>query len=471
MKNKLLLAVTACVLLVAQITVAQTPPDPEWVHIVGAHDAPYKKTVYKVTDYGAVSDGVTLNTKAIQKAIDACSSKGGGLVVFAPGRYLTGALFLKQSVRLQIDHGVELLGSQHIEDYPEMDTRVAGIEMKWPSALINVINKGDVAIIGDGIINMQGKPFLDTYLNLHKDYEAKGLSWATVYDAKRPRTVLISESSNVTLRGVTLQQAAFSTVEILYSKFITVDGISIRNNTGGNGPGTDGVDIDSSSYILVQNCNIDCSDDDFGLKAGRDADGLRINRPTEYILIRNSIGGAGSNLLTIGSETSGCIRHVLATGLIGNGTVSGLNITSAITRGGTVEDIHFQNITMNGVGAALQVNMNGDTSYPKLPDGYKEKDLPAHWKKLLTKVEPVQGIPHFQDIYVVNVYVKGAKKAINAEGINGGTLNSFHFDNVNIEAATAGEIIYANNWTFYHTSIIAADAGKVNIKESSGVSL
>jgi len=461
--------VAGCVLLLTQIVAAQLPADPEWVHIVGAHDAPYKKNIYKVTDYGAISDGATLNTKAIQKAIDVCSSKGGGLVVFAPGKYLTGALFLKQSVRLQIDRGVELMGSQHLEDYPEMDTRVAGIEMKWPAALINVIDKGDIAITGEGIINMQGKAFWDSYLKLSKDYEPKGLAWAVDYDAQRPCTILISGSSNVTVRGVTLQEAGFSTIEILYSKFITVDGIGIRNNIDANGPATDGVVIDSSSYILVQNCNVDCNDDDFSLKAGRDADGLRVNRPTEYVLIRNSVLGSGGNMITIGSETAGSIRHVLVTGLIGNGARTGFNLKSGITRGGTVEDIHFQNITMNGTANVLQVNLNSDPSYPKLPDGYKEKDAPAHWKKLLAKVEPALGIPHLQDIYFNYVYAKAAKKAIDVAGIKEARLNGFHFDNVSIEAATAGQIEYANNWTFYHTTIITADGSKVNIKESTGV--
>jgi hypothetical protein len=472
--SKIWLAVVGCILLWGNIASAQiAPPDPEWVHIVGAHSLPYKKTLYKVADYGAVSDGTTLNTKAIQKAIDACSSKGGGIVVFAPGKYLTGSLFLKENVNLQIARGVEILGSQHMEDYPEIDTRVAGIEMKWPAALINVINKGDVAITGEGIINAQGKPFWDKYGELRKQYESKGLGWAVDYDAKRPRTILIAESSNVTLRGVTLQQAGFWTVQVLYSKFITVDGIIVRNNIDGHGPGTDGVDIDSSSYILVQNCDVDCNDDDFSLKAGRDADGLRVNRPTEYVLIRNCVSRAGGSLLTIGSETSGCIRHVLATGLNANGNATGLNIKSTETNGGTVEDIHFQNITMNGVGTAFQVTMNWNPpyGYPKLPDGYKERDAPAHWKKLLTKVDAAQGIPHFQDIYLYNVYVKGAKKAIDAIGMKERALKGFHFDNVNMEASTAGNIAFADSWTFYHVSVIAADASKVNIKESTGVSM
>lgn len=445
--------------------------DPEWVKLAGAHDVPYKKAVFKVSAYGAVNDGVTLNTKAIQKAIDACSSKGGGTVIFDAGKYLTGSLFLKENVRLEISAGVEILGSQHIEDYPEIDTRVAGIEMKWPAALINVINKGSVAITGQGIINAQGKAFWDKYDLMRKEYEPKGLRWAVDYDAKRPRTLLISESTNVTVRGITLQQAGFVTMQVLYSKFITIDGVTVRNNV--DGPGNDGVDIDSSSYVLIQNCDVNCNGDNFCLKAGRDADGLRVNRPTEYVVIRNSVSRAGAGLLTIGSETSGSIRHVFATNLVGNGTSNGLNIQSAITRGGTVEDIHFQNITMNGVGTALQITMSGDPSYshPALPGGYTPNKVPAHWKKLLTKVEPAQGIPHFQDIYLSNINAMGSKKAISAIGTKESALKDFHLSNVNIDAATAGDISFANNWICDKVKITTHDASKVNVKDSYRVEL
>jgi len=459
--------------LVKSVTAKSIDPDPEWVKLAGAHDVPYKKAVFKVSAYGAVNDGVTLNTKAIQKAIDACSSKGGGTVIFDAGKYLTGSLFLKENVRLEISAGVEILGSQHIEDYPEIDTRVAGIEMKWPAALINIINKGSVAITGQGIINAQGKAFWDKYDQTRKEYEPKGLGWAVDYDAKRPRTLLISESTNVTLRGITLQQAGFVTVQVLYSKFITIDGVTVRNNIDGHGAGTDGVDIDSSSYVLIQNCDVDCNDDGFCLKAGRDADGLRVNRPTEYVVIRNSVSRAGAGILTIGSEISGSIRHVFATNLVGNGTINGLNIKSTITGGGTVEDIHFQNITINGVSTALQIAINGDPSYshPVLPDGYTLNKVSAHWKKLLAKVDPAQAIPHLQDIYLSNINAMGAKKAISAIGMKESALKDFHLSNVNIDAATAGDISFANNWICDKVKITTHDASKVNVKDSQRVEL
>lgn len=460
---------------IGQKTMAQTgSAKMEWVAKAGAHSSPTKKTEFKVNAYGAVNDSTALNTKAIQQTIDVCAAKGGGIVTFAPGKYLTGSVFLKKDVQLRLDKGVELKGSQDINDYPEIDTRIAGIEMKWPAALINIIDQQQVAITGNGLVNAQGKVFWEHYWNMRKEYEPKGLRWIVDYDAKRPRTLLVSNSSDITIKGITLQQAGFWTVQLLYSKNVTVDGITIRNNVGGHGPSTDGIDVDSSSWVLVQNCDIDCNDDDFCLKSGRDWDGLRVNRPTEYVVIRNCVARKGSGLLTLGSETSGGIRHVLATDLTGNGTSNGLNIKSATTRGGTVEDIHFENITMNGVGTAIQITMNWNPSYSysKLPEGYTEETLPPHWKKMLTKVEPAsKGTPHFKAVFLENVKVTDAKKAINAIGLQESELIDFNLKNVSIAAATAGDIELAQGWKFDQVSIKTKDGSQLNVKSSTDMKL
>jgi polygalacturonase len=463
--NKHLYLITA-LLFILNLPQAKAADEPSWVKTVGAKKFPSKTKAYLVNDFAAMNDGTTLNTKAIQQAIDKCSAAGGGIVKFKPGKYLTGSLFLKSNVNLQLDEGAELLGSQNIADYPEIDTRIAGIEMRWPAALLNIIDQKNAAITGKGLVNAQGKPFWELYWKMRKEYDAKGLRWIVDYDAKRPRTLLVANSSDITIKGITLQQAGFWTVQLLYSNQVTVDGITIRNNVDGHGPSTDGIDVDSSTRILIQNCDIDCNDDDFCLKAGRDWDGLRVNKPTEYVVIRDCIARAGSGLLTLGSETSGGIRHVYATRLTGNGTSNGLNLKSATTRGGTLEDIHFTNITMNGVGTAFQITMNWNPSYSysKLPDGYTESTLPPHWKKMLTKVEPAsKGIPHFKDVYISDIKATGAKKAVNAIGLQESQLQNFHFNNVKIEAKTAGDVKFAQGWKWENSNITAIDGSRLSI--------
>jgi polygalacturonase len=133
----------------------------------------------------------------------------------------------------------------------------------------------------------------------------------------------------VTIKDLTFKRAGFWTIHLLYSQYCSIDGAVIRNNIDGHGPSTDGIDIDSSSRILVENCDIDCNDDNFCLKAGQRCRRLRINRPTEYVVIRNCISRAGGGLLTCGSETSGGIRYVLAHNLKAQGTTVGIRFKSA----------------------------------------------------------------------------------------------------------------------------------------------
>ncbi len=453
----------------------QAIPFEQWTGQVGAKTMPDNNKVYNAADYGAVNDGKTLNTKAIQAAIDACAAEGGGIVTFNPGQYLTGSIFIKEGVNLRIDKGVTILGSQDISDYPEIDTRAAGIELKWPAALINVIDQNNVAITGDGLINARGKPFWDKYWTMRRqEYEPKGLRWIVDYDCKRPRTVLIQNCTNVTVQGITLQQAGFWTVHILYSKYVTVDGVVIRNNVGGSGPSTDGIDIDSSSFILVENCDIDCNDDNFCLKAGRDWDGLRVNRPTEYVVIRNCISRKGGGLVTFGSETSGSIRHLLAQNLKARGTGVGLRFKSARTRGGTVEDVYLQDIEMDGVGTVIEVSMNWNPSYSysSLPDGYDAESIPQHWKTMLMQVEPPErGIPKFRDVHISRVKAAGAKRAISASGTKESIVKNFYLDDIEIEADSAGRISYAQGWEFKNVAIKTKDKSELDIKNSSDINL
>ncbi|GAH12168.1 unnamed protein product [marine sediment metagenome] len=132
---------------------------------------------FNACDYGAKSDGNTVCTEAIQKAIDACSKAGGGTVVFSPGTYLTGSIFLKDKVDLRVDKQVTIKGVQDDSAYPQVFTRVAGIEIIWPAALINAHNLSGVKIYGEGTIDGSGEMWWDRYWKMREDYDKKGLRW------------------------------------------------------------------------------------------------------------------------------------------------------------------------------------------------------------------------------------------------------------------------------------------------------
>ncbi len=446
--------------------------DLSWTDSVGAQIAPEGSQIYNVTDFGAIGDSTTLNSTFIQAAIDTCSANGGGIVTFNAGSYLTGSVYLKANVHLLIPNGVIILGSQDINDYPEIDTRVAGTEMVWSSAIINVLDQDNVKVSGEGTINGQGKVFWDNYWEMREDYEERGLRWVVDYDCKRPRCLLVQNSTNVTIKGLNFQQSGFWTVHILYSSHCTVNGVTIRNNIGGDGPSTDGLDIDSSTEILIENCDVDCNDDTYCLKAGRDADGLRVNKPTEYVVIRNSVSREGSAMFTCGSETSGWIRNVLVENMEANGTNLGILLKSALIRGGGAENIYVRNSNIDGVTTAIKANVNWNPSYsyPELPEEYADSVLPDHWYTLLEQVEPEElGIPTFRNIYLSDIEITNSSTFIDVDGDESTLIQDVCLDSINAAVSNAGSVTYAKDWTVANLDLQASGSDVVVVSNSENV--
>lgn len=467
------LAVTCFFFVSCNVKDTSGIPDFEWMKDVGAKNYPQATKVYNVGDYGAVGDAVRMCTEAIQKTIDDCAANGGGVVTFHPGVFLTGSVFIKSGVDFRVPKGTMLIGSQDLADYRKIDTRVAGIETNWPAALVNIIGQSNAAISGDGVINGRGKVFWTKYMTMSREYNPKGLRWVVDYDCERPRGILISNCADVTVKDIVLYQAGFWSLHILYSEHVTVDGIIISNNIEGRGPSTDGVDIDSSSKILVQNSNINCNDDNFCLKAGRDADGLRVNRPCEYVVIRDCVAGHGDGLFTCGSETSGGIRHIVAYNLKAVGTNHGLRFKSTSTRGGVIEDIYLSNIEMTGVRNPFLVDLNWFPAYSNsvLPEGYSLDTVPVHWKALLTPVDPEKGMPKFKDIYFENISANDARVCVRVMGQEAGTIDQFYFKNVHIEGEKAGSVNWAKDWSFDNCSVKGQDGVALAVENSPGVGL
>jgi hypothetical protein len=348
--------------------------------------------------------------------------------------------------------------------------------MTWPAALINVYQQSNVKIAGKGVIDGDGKVFWDLYWKMRREvYEPKGLRWAVDYDCRRPRLIQIYKSTSVSLAGLTLKRSGFWTVHICYSSSVTVDGVSIRNNTQDRGPSTDGIDIDSSSAVRVMRCDIDCNDDAICLKAGRDADGLRVNRPSHDIAITDNTVRGGAAGVTFGSETSGGINDVRVDNLtVLKGVPNAILFKSASTRGGLIENIRISHVNATDVAIPISITMNWNPAYSyatvptgALPDGLKE--MPEYWKTLLAPVDPQKGIPHFRDIQISDLKATGARQAFAVSSHADSPLQNFVWKNIDIEAKSAGTIQNADGWTFTNVRVVAGDGSKVILKDSKGV--
>jgi polygalacturonase len=449
---------------------AQVKPQagvPSWVKDAGARSAPNKSQIFSVNSYGGAGDGLKNSTRAIQQAIDSCSGAGGGIVTFDPGQYVTGALFLKSNVHLRVAAGVTLLGSQDDADYPSVSTRIAGIEMDWPAALINVNSQKNVKVSGGGIIDGRGEKWWDRYWSLRREYEPKGLRWASDYDAQRVRLMVIWKSTDISIENLSLKRSGFWTVQIVYSDHVTANGLKISDNKG---PSTDGVDIDSSAYVLVENCDIDNNDDDICLKAGRDSDGLRVNRPTEYIVIRNNISRRGGGVISFGSETSGGIRKVFAYHNRGIGTNEGIRFKSAKTRGGYVEDVLIRDLKLENVPLAFTFTLNWNPSYSYATIPADAKNIPPYWRVLSTPVLPLErGLCEFRNITIEDVDVVAARRIFSAAGMPEKPLTNVRFANVTASGREAGTIESARNWTMTNVNLRTADGLPVRLTDCINV--
>ncbi len=434
---------------------------------------------FNVADFGAVADGITLATEAIQNTIDAATEAGGGKVIFPIGTYLSGALFVKSNVDLHIGEGVVIQAIQNNDYYPRKWTRIAGIEMEWPAALINVYNEKNVRITGKGVIDGNGKYWWDKFWGDPKysggmwgEYKDKGIRWAVDYDCERVRPVVIWKSEDVLLKDFTVKRAGFWTISLTYSTRVHVDGLVVRNNIGGHGPSSDGVDTDSSKDVLVENCDIDCNDDNLCIKAGKDADGLRVNRPAENIVYRNCITRAGHGLITLGSETSGGMRNIEVYGLKAIGTNIGIRFKSAKVRGGVIENIHFHDIKMENVANPFHFELNWypEYSYCTIPDNIPEAEIKDRWRVLSQRVVPEEkGIPEFRNITLSDIKVEKAKRAFYANAYSERHIHNISWKNVSVEAEESGQLSYASDWTMKNVVLKTATGQPIELIECNNI--
>ncbi len=403
--------------------------------------------------FGAVGDGHTLDTAALQAALDAAAAQCGTLRL-PPGLWRSGALFIKSGVTLELPAGATLIGSTNLADYPLIATRVSGIEMPWPAALLNVIDAGDVRIEGTGTIDGDGAGFWAHYWALRAAYEPRGLRWASDYDAQRPRLVLLQRARHVFVGGgLLLRRSGFWTLHICYSQQVRVDRITIRNNDDGRGPSTDGIDIDSSERVLVRRADIAVNDDAIAFKAGRDADGLRVARPTRDVLVADCTVHDGATGVAFGSETSGGFERVRVRRLTVHAPVPvGVLFKSARTRGGYARDLSFSDLRLLGVAVPLRITLDWNPSFSRavLPPA-EAAGAPLHWQVLAAPVPALQGLMQVQGVRVRGLHARGATTAFEVDTDERSPLCDFHFDEVDIEAAAGGHLLDVQRWLFQRT--------------------
>ncbi|MFT2010447.1 glycoside hydrolase family 28 protein [Pontibacter sp. 13R65] len=314
-----------------------------------------KEERFLITKFGAIGDGTSLNTQAIQTAIDQCAAKGGGVVVVPAGTFLTGAIFLKNGVSLHVEAEGVLKGTTNQDDYPQVQTRWEGEEKLFTSALVNFENLSHVSLTGTGTIDGSGVEWVEQFRQ-QREQQSSNPGTNNRRWFGRPRLISFQNCSHVRIADLNLRNQAVWGLHILYSENVAIENLTIR--AAHNIPSSDGIDIDSSRNVRVSGCDIDVNDDCISIKSGKDEDGLRVNRPSEDILIENTRFGYGHGGVAMGSETSGGIRNVEVRNCVAEAdNWAPIRFKSQPSRGGVVENITFRNIEVRGTRKALEFNM------------------------------------------------------------------------------------------------------------------
>ena len=385
---------------------------------VAAQDIPLPTiptTVFNITNYGAVGDGKTLNTVAIQKAIDACAAAGGGTVLVPAGKFIFGPIILTSSLNLHLDKGAMLLISDDLKNYP--------IKSKRYQDCITAANAHDIEISGQGVIDGQGEAWWQAFAANQKM-------------THRPYMAKLSGCTRVYVHDVTFQNSPMFHFVPENCTDVTIEHIKIKSPA--RAANTDGIDPSGWNF-LIADCTIDTGDDNIAIKpAGGRTPG------DKNFLVKNCTFLHGHGM-SVGGGTANGLENLTVSNCTFNGTDSGIRIKTPRGNGGLLQNAVYENITMHDVKNPIYIN-----------DYYPERTAPKD--PATEKAEPVTDrTPITKDIMIRNVTITDSPNAGTIQGLPEAPISNLIFSNVNISAKTGMIIYHARGVQFINSKITVAD--------------
>jgi polygalacturonase len=449
----------------------------------------FKKDTFNIVKYGAVADGITLNNKAIQAAIDDCSKKGGGVVLVPGGFWATGSIEIKSNVNLHIKRDAVLQFTDDLNEYKIVEMNWEGLDGFRNQSPISATNAINIAITGSGIVDGNG----DAWRMVKKDkltssqwknkvasggvLSEDGKTWypsasslagvkvkkpgvkaagetldsvRKYKDFLRPNLLVLAKCKNVLLDGVTFQNSPAWNLHPLMCENLTVRNVYAKNPWyAQNG---DGIDIESCKNFLIENSTFDVGDDGICIKSGRDAEGRKRAMPTENGIIKNCIVYHAHGGFVIGSEMSGGAKNLYVSNCTFIGTDIGLRFKTTRGRGGVVEKIYIDGIRMKDIaGEAILFDMYYAAKDP-VPMAGEKRELPKVEFKPVDETTPV-----FKDFYVKDVVCNGAEKAIFIRGIPEMHIKNINLENMTLQAKIGVDIQEATGVNIKNVNIISKE--------------
>lgn len=307
-----------------------------------------------ITDFGAVADGATVNTRAIQAAIDHLAARGGGTVVVPPGVFVSGALFLKPKVNLHLEAGAVLKCSTDMANFPVQRTRIEGhFEEKFNPALINAKHCDGLQITGEGTLDGAGRPIWDEFWR-RRNAAPDPRNFPNL-GVPRARLALIESSRGVRIEGITFKDSQFWNLHLYDNDGVTVRGTRFEvPDDYRQAPSTDGIDIDSCRNVTVDGCFFSVTDDCIAAKGSKGPKAMqdKSSPPVEHIRVRNCVYKRGGGVLTVGSEAT-IVRDIVVENcrIVGNVRVMTLKLRPDTPQ--HYEDITFRNVTSEATAGAI----------------------------------------------------------------------------------------------------------------------
>lgn len=468
---KLLKSIIAIILWIVLFTPVFSQKLPySWDNLPQVDLPQFKSDTFNIIKYGALADGLTLNTEIINRAINDCSKKGGGVVLIPAGLWITGPVILRSNVNLHLSRSALLQFSADKNQYQLVEGNFEGHRSIRNQSPISGNELTDIAITGEGIIDGHG----EVWRAMGKDgvtesvwkqlittgvLSADGKTWYpsesyakgarnsrgntlindkgninAMKDFFRPNMLVLTNCKRVLLQNVTFQNSPAWCLHSLLCEQVTFDGVRVRNLP--NAQNGDGMDIESCSYVKVQNCTLDCGDDGICIKSGKDEEGRNLGKPTQFVVVQNNVVYDAHGGFVIGSEMSGGVHDIFVSDCTFIGPDNGLRFKTARGRGGIVENIFFRNIYMRNIGHdAILFDMYYFAKVPNLAQTNGKVDIPS----------VNEGTPQFRKFYIQNLVCDGADRAILIRGLPEMSIKDIFLENVTIRSRRGADIIEAKN--------------------------
>ncbi len=430
-----------------------------------------------IRDNGAVGDGTTLCTQAIQQTIDKLAAKGGGKVIVPQGVWFTGPIKLKSNINLHLEKGAILLFSPDYDLYPIVKSVFEGLDTRRCQSPVSAEGQENVAITGQGVIDGNGqfwRPLKKQKVTAAqwKEFTAKGgayiredfwiptegakkgylmadmnvpmgnlseAQWDSIKVFLRPVMISIVSCKNVWLDGVTFQNSPAWNVHPLMCENVLIENVEVRNPSfAQNG---DGLDLESCRNALIVNSRFDVGDDGICIKSGKDADGRKRNRPCENVIVDGCTVFKGHGGFVVGSEMSGGVKNISVSNCQFLGTDVGLRFKSKRGRGGVVENIWIKNISMFDIPTEAVI-------FNLYYGGLSAAEAQAAGKNQAQEIKPMpvdETTPCFRNIYIEDVVCRNANRAMFFNGLPEMPVTNINLKNIDITANKPAEFKYCKN--------------------------